>query len=57
MAIQIRTIERGQPGVAGGGTKKFYAWQGNNPRRIDKKYRKEMHSERRRYTRSAVRIG
>ena len=25
MAIQIKSIERGQPGVAGGGTKKFYA--------------------------------
>jgi len=25
MAIQIKTIERGQPGVAGGGVKKYYA--------------------------------
>jgi predicted histone-like DNA-binding protein len=25
MAIRFKTIERGQPGVAGGGTKKFYA--------------------------------
>jgi len=25
MAIQIKSVERGQPGVAGGGTKKFYA--------------------------------
>ena len=25
MAIKFKTIERGQPGVAGGGTKKFYA--------------------------------
>lgn len=25
MAISLRTIERGQPGVAGGGEKKFYA--------------------------------
>jgi predicted histone-like DNA-binding protein len=25
MAIKFRVIERGQPGVAGGGTKKFYA--------------------------------
>jgi predicted histone-like DNA-binding protein len=25
MAIQIKTVERGQPGVAGGGTKKYYA--------------------------------
>ncbi|MDR0334130.1 MAG: HU family DNA-binding protein [Dysgonamonadaceae bacterium] len=25
MAIQFRTIERPQPGVAGGGTRKFYA--------------------------------
>jgi len=25
MAIQIKTVERGQPGVAGGGVKKFYA--------------------------------
>ena len=25
MAIPIKVIERGQPGVAGGGTKKFYA--------------------------------
>ena len=25
MAIQIKTVERGQPGVAGGGAKKYYA--------------------------------
>ena len=25
MAIQIKAVERGQPGVAGGGVKKFYA--------------------------------
>ena len=25
MAIQIKVVERGQPGVAGGGTKKYYA--------------------------------
>ena len=25
MAIQIKSVERGQPGVAGGGVKKFYA--------------------------------
>jgi predicted histone-like DNA-binding protein len=25
MAIQIKSVERGQPGVVGGGTKKFYA--------------------------------
>ncbi len=25
MAIQIKTVERGQPGVAGGGVKKYYA--------------------------------
>jgi len=25
MAIQIKAVERGQPGVAGGGTKKYYA--------------------------------
>ena len=25
MSIQIKTVERGQPGVAGGGLKKFYA--------------------------------
>ena len=25
MAIQIKAVERGQPGVAGGGAKKFYA--------------------------------
>jgi len=25
MAIRFKTIEKGQPGVAGGGTKKFYA--------------------------------
>ena len=25
MAIKFKTIQRGQPGVAGGGTKKFYA--------------------------------
>jgi predicted histone-like DNA-binding protein len=25
MAIQIKSVERGQPGVAGGGAKKFYA--------------------------------
>ena len=25
MAIQFRTVERAQPGIAGGGTRKFYA--------------------------------
>ena len=25
MSIQIKAVERGQPGVAGGGTKKYYA--------------------------------
>jgi predicted histone-like DNA-binding protein len=25
MAIQIKSVERGQPGIAGGGAKKFYA--------------------------------
>jgi len=25
MSIQIKVVERGQPGVAGGGTKKYYA--------------------------------
>jgi hypothetical protein len=25
MSIQIKSVERGQPGVAGGGTKKYYA--------------------------------
>jgi len=25
MAIQIKAVERGQPGVAGGGAKKYYA--------------------------------
>jgi hypothetical protein len=25
MAIQIKSVERGQPGVAGGGVKKYYA--------------------------------
>jgi len=25
MAIQIKVVERGQPGIAGGGTKKYYA--------------------------------
>lgn len=27
MAIKFKVVERGQPGVAGGGTKKFYASQ------------------------------
>ena len=25
MSIQIKSVERGQPGVAGGGEKKYYA--------------------------------
>ena len=25
MAIQIKSVERGQPGIAGGGVKKYYA--------------------------------